>query len=94
MSGTPTRYAVYGVDQEPEPNRNRLLKRDFFFLCQRCGLEYERKRLRREPVTRLLVCPNDYDEPTVQDIQSRKLKELYFDRFDRLGIGGHLQDFP
>ena len=74
--------------------RNRVLDHDFFFACQRCGLLYERKRLRREPVTRLLVCPNDYDEPTVQDLQVRRLERLYWDAFDRLGLGAHLQDLP
>jgi hypothetical protein len=92
--GIPTRYATYAAPLVPEPDRNVLLKRDFFYPCQRCFLEFPRKDLRREPVTRLLVCPNDYDLPSVEDVQSRRLESLYYDRFDRLGIGGSIEDLP
>jgi hypothetical protein len=92
--GIPTRFAVYGTNETPIPPRNVLLVRDFFFPCQRCGFEYPRKLLSREPITRWLVCENDRDVPTVSDAESRKLTESFYDRLDRLGIRGHLDDGP
>ncbi len=91
--GIRTKYAPSEEPLIPYPPRVQLLKHDYFFPCQRCGLLWPRKQLKREEVTRLLVCPNDYDQPTVQDVQSRRLTEVYFQRFDRLGLNLEQLDY-
>lgn len=94
MSGIPTRFAFYGSTNEAIPERNQLLKSDFFFPCEMCGFEWPRKKLVRDPITRLLVCPTDLDVPIPADAQMRKLQESFYDRLDRLGIRGHWDDLP
>ena len=84
--GRETKYAAHGVRLHPVPQREQFLKRDYFYPCQRCGDLWPRKQLSREPVTRLLVCKNDYDIPSVVDTRSRRLDEAHFRRFDRLGL--------
>lgn len=78
--------------REAVPKREQFLKGDYFYPCQRCADPWPRRRLKREPVTNLLVCPNDYDMPSVQDVQNRRLLESYYQRFDRLKL--NLEELP
>lgn len=82
--GRRTRFTPKPARLQPVPKREQFLDHDWFYPCQRCGDPWPRRKLRREPVTRLLVCVNDYDEPSVSDIQSRRLHEIQFRRHDRL----------
>lgn len=83
--GRETKYAPHGVPSVPIPDRVKVLKHDYFYPCERCGDLYPRRKLRREPVTKMLVCKNDYDIPSVHDVEESNSYERSFDRFDRLG---------
>jgi len=90
--GRETKFASRGHRHYTVPKREQFLDHDFFYPCQRCGDPWPRKDLLREPVTRLLVCPNDYDEPSQKDVESRLENEIRFRREDRLQK--HLRGLP
>lgn len=90
--GRETRYAAHGVRRHPVPKREQFLEKDVFYPCQRCADPWPRRKLRREPVTKLLVCPNDFDYPSVEDLRARNAADSEFNRFDRLGL--NLEEIP
>lgn len=69
-----------------EPNRQGFLKHDYWWPCERCALVYPFKWLKRERITNMLVCPEDYDKPTVMDRQSRAIEQHALRRMDRIGM--------
>ena len=51
------------------PNRRITFNR--WEECPRCGLDWPKKALRREPETGALVCPECFDEPSHADLKAR-----------------------
>jgi uncharacterized Zn finger protein (UPF0148 family) len=53
-----------------KPNRRITFNR--WEECPRCGLDWPKKALRREPETGSVVCPECFDDPSHQDIKARE----------------------
>ncbi|HUU84692.1 MAG TPA: hypothetical protein VM243_14425 [Phycisphaerae bacterium] len=91
--GRETKYAPKGSRQYAVPRREQILEHDYFYPCQRCGDPWPRTDLRREKSTGELVCLNDYDAPSREDVEVQDRDRLRrLNRGDRLRR--RLQDLP